>query len=277
MSVCGLAVTGNNLPVRRTTMPDIARVSSLPRVTPSSIGDLECHRRHWILRQKREWPKRPMIRAVAFGICVHETLRLCYQNRVGDKPCLDHVGAWARTAVWKGRWPESVNRSEETDKVITAVCAFVENDASDPEAVMGIMALEAQLEHPLTHEGEEIGLYSAKLDQILCRASEPNRLVVREIKTTSPRIDLRECYLQLSLAKRKYPDFGKYAIEFLWLNDDGRVTMDVVEDNDLKGIHAVVRQAAVAAITDTEHTPTSGEGCIYCPIRDTCPTQKVEG
>ncbi len=259
-------------------MPDIARVSALPRVTPSSIQDLECYRRHHQLGVLKVWPRRPMIRAVAFGVCVHETLRQVYQNRIGATPCLDHIEAWARTAVWRGKWPaETTDWKQETDKVIAAVCAFVENDASDPEAVEGIMELEAQLEHPLVHEGEEIGIYSAKLDQILCRASDSKTLIVREFKTTTPRIDLRECYLQLSLAKRKYPGFGKYAIEFLWLDEDGRVTMDVVEDSDLKGIHAVVRQAAVAAITDMEHTPTSGEGCIYCPIRDSCPTQRAEG
>lgn len=170
-----------------------------------------------------------------------------------------------------------MNRSEETDKVIAAVCAFAENDASDPEAVAGIIELEAQLEHPLLHEGEEIGLYSAKLDQILCRVSDPDRLIVREFKTKSPRIDLRECVLQLGLAKRKYPDFDHYAIEFLWLDEDGRVTMDVVQDSDLKGIHAVVREAAISALTDTEHKTTTGEGCVYCPNRDRCPAQKAEG
>lgn len=259
-------------------MPDIARVSSLPRVTPSSIQDLECHYRYWVLRVKKDWPHRPMIRAVAFGVAVHETLRLCYHNRVGDKPCLDHVSAWARTAVWRGRWPaEGTDRSEETDKVIAAVCSFVENDASDPEAVEGIIELEAQLGHPLIHDGEEIGIYSAKLDQILSRKSEKNRLVVREFKTTAPRIDLRECYLQLSQAKRKYPDFENYAIEFLWLDQDGRVTMDVVDGNDLKGIHAIVREAAISALIDTEHKTTTGEGCVYCPNRGRCPAQKAEG
>jgi len=258
-------------------MPDISRVSALPRVTPSSIGDLECHRRHWILRQKREWPKRPMIRSVAFGIAVHDTLRQVYHHRVADKPCLDHIEAWARTAVFRGRWPEDTDRPAETDKVIAAVCAFVENDASDQEAVEGIISLEVQIEHPLVHVGEEIGLYSAKLDQVLCRKSDANRLIVREFKTTMPRLHLQECYLQLSLAKRKYPDFVHYAIEFLWLDEDGRVTMDVVEDSDLKGIHAVVRQAAIAAITDAEHKATTGEWCVFCLLRDTCPEKKAEG
>lgn len=260
--------------------PDIARVSDLPRITPSSLSDLDCGRRYFTLRILKQWPRRPMVSAVAFGIAVHDSARLAYQNRVGDKPCLDHIGAWARTAVWRGRWPEGVDRNAETDRVIAAVCAFVANDASDPEAVEGILDLELSVEHPIPHQGKNIGLFSCKLDQTLVRVSEPNKLIVREIKTgaVAPRIDLRECYIQLSLAKRLYKGrgFDRFAIEFLFLDEDARVCQTTVEDRDLKGLHAVVMQAAVTRLTDTEHKPTSCEGCCYCPIRNSCPIQKAE-
>lgn len=260
-------------------MPAIARVSQLARVTPSSIGDLECSYRHYQLRVKKAWPKRPMIATVARGVAVHEVLRLAYHHRVGDQPCVDHLEAWARVATWRGRWPEGTDKGAETQKVIAVVCALIGNDADDPEAVEGIIDLELQLEHPLVHEGEAIGLWSCKLDQVLYRKSEPTTLVVREFKTTTPRIDLRECYLQLSLAKRKYAHrgFEHYRIEFLWVGEDNRVTMEIVRDTDLKGVHAVVREAAIRVLTDQEHRTTTGEGCIFCPLRDTCPSQKAEG
>jgi len=87
-------------------MPDIAHVSSLPRITPSAISDLDCGHRYHQLRMLKAWPSRPMIEAVAHSTAVHEVLRLAYAHRIGGRPCLEHVEAWARTAVWCGRFPD---------------------------------------------------------------------------------------------------------------------------------------------------------------------------
>lgn len=258
-------------------MADIARVSELVRVTPSSLSDLDCNYRHYKLRVKKEWPKRPMLESVAFGVAVHEVIRLAFANRRHNQLCVDHLEAWARTAVWRGRWPEGVDKRAQVQRVIAAVCAVIGNDESDPEAVEGILDLEKPIESPIWHEGNAIGIFSCRLDQTLVRASEPNHLVVREIKTKAPRIDLRECYIQLALAKQAYKGrgFERHSLEILWIDEDHRITMERVEDRDLKGIHAVVMGLAVKALTDTEHKPTPCESCTFCPLRDTCPAQKT--
>ncbi len=263
-------------------MLDTARFAELPRITPSALADTECGYRWDTLRNKKLWPSRPRAESVSHGIATHETLKLAYQNRVGDRPCVDHLEAWARTAVFKGRWPEGVDKRDATQRVISSVCAIIGNDESDPEAVAGILDLELPLEGPIWHESEVIGLFSCRLDQTLVRASEPDRLCVREIKTTigedPPGIDLRKVYIQLALAKREYKDLGfkRFCVEFLFVAD-GRVTMERVEDRDLKGIHAVLMNAAVKTLTDKKHQPNPGEGCVFCPLKNTCPARKMEG
>lgn len=258
-------------------MPDIAHVSELPRVTVSSLSDLDCGYRHQKLRVEKAWPRRPHVEAVAFGVCVHETVRLAYFNRRGDQPCVDHLEAWARTSVWRNRWPEGVDKRAQVQKVVSAVCAIIGNDESDPEAVEGIIDLELPIESPIWHEGEAIGIFSCRLDQTLVRASEPDHLIVRDFKTNLPRIDLRQVYIGLALAKRVYRDRGykRYSMEYLWVDEDNRITMEIVEDRDLKGVHAVVMGAAIKALTDTEHKPTTSEACVFCPLRETCPAQKT--
>ena len=257
-------------------MPDIARVSNLPRISPSSIPDLECGRRYYQLRQLKVWPPRPMIEAVAFGIAVHEVLRLAFSNRTGGKPCLEHVEGWARTAVWRGRYPDGTDRQAATERVIAAVCAFIQNDADDEEGVAGTISIEKQDEFPRYYKGQPLFLVSAKIDRIFSRASDSTRLVARNYKTSRPRLDLRQAFLELWLAKRLYPDFKSYVLEYIWLDpEDHRVSMDVVTEKDLRGIHDIVMQAAIKVLTDTDHKPCPGECCTYCPIREGCEGQAL--
>ena len=88
---------------------------------------------------------------------------------------------------------------------------------------------------------------------------------------------MRKVYIQLALAKREYKHLGfkRFCVEFLFVAD-GRVTMERVEDRDLKGIHDVVMNAAVKTLTDKKYQPNPGECCTFCPLKNTCPAQKTD-
>lgn len=246
----------------------------VPRITPSSANDLECPKKYKTLRIDKNWPMREPMDSVAHGIAVHDVLRQVYATRVGGQPNLAHVEALTRTAVYRGRYSDRQDRQEAVQRVIAAVCGYVGCD--DAEDVEGTIDLERQSEFVYQHQGKPLFMVSAKLDRTLVRASQPTRLVNRDYKTTRPRIDLREAFVALWVAKKQYPGYSSYALELDWIDEDNRVRRDVIEGHELRGQHAVMTELALNVLMAQEWPAIPGDTCTYCPLRSQCQGLPVE-
>lgn len=241
----------------------------IPRITPSSVGDLECARKYYTLRVLKQWPSRPPLENVAFGVAVHDVLRQVYTTRRGSVLDLANVEAMARSAVYKARYPRDVDRARALVKVVDAVCMYTAND--DEEDVAATLDLERMTEFPFRHGGQDIYMVSAKIDRTLVRPSAPSRLVARDYKMTAQRIDLREAFILLWSAKQMRPGYAEYAIEYDWIDaEDRQVRRDVVEGYELRGQHAIIRDAALRILDGDDHLPSPGDACTFCPLRQNC-------
>ena len=246
--------------------------TELPRVTSSSINDLMgCPEKYRRLRVERNWPYREPILATAHGTAVHWVVMNVYQSRRGGEPDLTNVMALARDAVRRGRYPKEIDREEQIRRVVDDVRAFAQAD--DAEDVDGTIGLEVQGEFLVTYEGIPLYLMSATLDRVLIRITEKSRLVVRELKTGVPRVDLRVAYVILRVAKKLYPDFASYALEIDSFDGEHRVTRDIIEGKELNGQHAIISERArevFLAGRQGNWPRVSGDSCTYCPSRQSC-------
>ena len=250
------------------TMTDTIR-THVPRITPSSVGDLECARKYHTLRVLKQWPSRPPLENVAFGVAVHDVLRQVYTTRRGSVLDLTNVEAMARSAVYKARYPRDVDRARALVKVVEAVCMYVTND--DEEDVSATLDLERMTEFPFRHGGQDIYMVSAKIDRTLVRPSALSRLVARDYKLTAQRIDLREAFILLWSTKQMRPGYTEYAIEYDWIDaEDRQVRRDVVEGYELRGQHSIIRDAALRILSSDDHLPSPGDACTFCPLRQNC-------
>ena len=106
------------------------------------------------------------------------------------------------------------------------------------------------------------------------RPDQPTRLVVKEYKTTRPKVDLQEMFIALFSARRAYPDYETYAMEIDWIADDGTVSTDTIEGRELRGLHPVIFQAAVRVIHEKQWDAYPSERCTFCFLRLQC--QKLQ-
>jgi len=239
------------------------------RITPSSVGDLECARKYHTLRVLKQWPSRPPLENVAFGTAVHDVLRQLYLTRQGGILDTTNIGAMARSAVYKARYPRDVDRQRALGKVIEAVTMYAAND--DEEDIAATLDLERMTEFPFRHGGRDAYMVSAKIDRTLVRPSEPSRLIARDYKLTAQRIDLREAFIMLWSAKQMRPGYEEYAIEYDWIDaEDRQVRRDVVEGHELRGQHTLIRDAALRILDGNDHPPSPGDACTFCPLRQSC-------
>jgi hypothetical protein len=114
-------------------------------------------------------------------------------------------------------------------------------------------------------------ILSARLDCVLFRRSNPDTLIIRERKTTAQRVDLKECYIMMRIAKKKYPEYKQIVIEFDWLDSDNRVIRDTITQREVAGQHKIVMGMAYKVLTATEYPAVPGEQvCKFCPHRIAC-------
>lgn len=248
---------------------DIVQTSA-PRLTPSSVGDLRCPAKYKHLRIDRNWPKRDVILPVAHGKAVHAVLRDVYTERSVGTVDASKLEAQSRAAVRNTWYPKEADREEQVKRVVCAVRGFI--DADDEEDIRGILGLEQQGEFEIRLlDGRVLCVVSAKLDCLLVRASDPDTLVIRERKTTAQRVDLAESYLMMRVARKMYPQYGKVAIEYDWLDEDCRVVRDTVTMAEVRGQHQIVLGLAYRVLTATEFPAIAGEAvCKFCPRRSLC-------
>jgi hypothetical protein len=263
--------------MRRSAVPDNSAATNTirtaaPRLTPSSVNDLLCPAKYKLLRIDRVWKKRDPLIPVAHGKSVHQLLNLVYSARVNGEVDLSNLEAQARGAVMGNTYPRSIDVEEQVGRVMAAVRGFVAAD--DYEDIQGILpgGLEKGGEFPLLMEnGRVLCILSAVLDCLLVRQSQGEKLIIRERKTTAQRIDLKECYIQMRIAKKMYPQYRDIAIEFDWLDEDNRVIRDTVTARMVRGQHQIVLGMAYKVLTATDFPAVPGETqCRYCSEREKC-------
>ena len=264
-----------NLPILN---PREVLKTSLFRLTVSAIGSLDCPRKFKDERIERNWDTtRGPIFAVAHGQAVHKVLHSLYSTRRGWEIDLSRLEAIAKGAVWGTSYPAGIDREKAISQVILSVKAFVEAD--DDEAVEGTIDLEQQGQFIVQDRRTDEGLFiaSARLDRTPIRASEPQRLVLRESKTTKQRISLQESFLQLWIARKmypskKYPDLhiNSWAIEYDFLDQDLRVVRDVVEWEDVQGQSVLLLRKVMRVLNATDYPAIQCEQCVYCKFREEC-------
>ena len=246
--------------------------TAAPRLTPSSVNDLLCPAKYKLLRIDRLWKKRDPLIPVAHGNSVHQVLNWVYSARVGGEVDLSNLEAQARGAVMSNWYPRGIDVEEQVSRVMAAVRGFVAAD--DYEDIQGILlgGLEKGGEFPLRlDDGRVLCVLSAVLDCILVRESQADTLVVRERKTTAQRIDLKECYIQMRIARKMYPQYPNIVIEFDWLDEDCRVIRDTVTARMVRGQHQIVLGMAYRVLTATEFVAVPGETqCRFCSEREKC-------
>lgn len=245
--------------------------STLPRISPSSVNSLDCARRFHELYVKKAWPSREPVENVAHGTAVHEVLAATHRG--GGKLQADNLEALARAATWKVRWPDGTDKLVAAQRVLSSALGFVAFDAENAPSEMKTLSVEFQAEFPVCYENVRF-LVSAKIDKIYCRS---RHLVARNYKTSRPRIDLKQAFLELWVAKKMFPGYDSYSLEYLFLDGDNNVYRETVTDRDLRGIHALVMRAAVAALSSPDHAPCPGDTYNFCPIRASCDARSVIG
>lgn len=255
------------MPIGANAMPD-AVSTALPRLTPSSVADLECPLKYKTLRIDRNWGtnNRDFGPAIAHGTAVHDVLRQVIRTRTGDEAGLEHVEALARQAVYRGRYPEGTDRGQATEKVLSTVRAYVDSD----DDIGNTLSVERPEEFDYWHNNAPLFRVSVKLDRVLVRPDAPTTLVIRDYKLTArPKISLPEAMLYLWAAKKAFRDqgFTEFLLEYDFIDPDNRVTREVVSGHDVRGQHPLIVEAAVKVIRATDWPPCVGEACVYCPLR----------
>ena len=250
--------------------------TDLPRITPSSVGDLTgCGKRFAETRILRNWGSnnREFPESVAHGTAVHAVLRDVFSDRQGDVVNLANLSALSRSAVYIGRYPKGFDREAAVDRVMEAVCGYVRSQT--PEDVVGTIRCEDQIEFPFSWEGRPLCMISATLDRVLVRPDQPTRLIVKEYKTTRPKINLQEVFIALFSARRAYPEYKTYAMEIDWIADDGTVSTDTIDGRELRGLHPVIFRAAVRVIHEKQWDASPSSLCTFCHLRPECSQLQV--
>lgn len=249
--------------------------TELPRLTPSSVGDLECPKKFRALRMKngqgwgsniRDYPV-----SVARATATHDVLRQVYRTRRGGEVNLDHVETYAKTAVWRGRFPQKTDRNVETQRVVAAACAVVGNDSA--AEIEGTISVEHPIEFMYAHDGEPLMVVSSKIDRILVDPDNPRTLKLRDYKFTArPKISLPEAFIYLWAAKKAFAGHGfdNYVLEYECVSPENEVTRETVTGADVRGQFTLVTDAAVRVIRGTEFPAVIGDACTYCPLRAAC-------
>jgi len=246
----------------------------LPRLTPSSVTDLDCPKRFHTLRVLHQWPPRPHTTVnigTEFGIALHAVLRHVFDPRHAPLPKLDHLDAWTRSAFFARNYPDTELREKEIARCIEVARTYALNDDDAPFTI----DVERQGEFPIAVNGTPLFLLSAKLDRVLVRPNE-KVLTIRDYKTSRRYRNLEEAFFMLWAAKLLYPNYKSFALELDWIDEQGDVKREVIHGKDLRGMHKPLIEKAVRLFTllaEGEHHAEPGEACFGCLLRKECQPQ----
>lgn len=245
----------------------------LPRITPSNINDLECAKKFHTLRELGHWPFRTANYATKFGLAFHQVLKNVYDPSNGSLSNLDRLEFFVKQALFSVRYADPAARADDIAKCMAMIRTYIGND--DEEDILGTIAVEQFGSFTLYNKNMPICIISARLDRVIVRESDPATLVIRDCKTSRPKTDLKEAFIQLWVAKTLYPDYKKFTLELDWIDSDGRVDRDVIHSSDLKGVRFPTISKVLAYASRADYPAEPGEACSYCPLRSECQPQQI--
>ena len=240
----------------------------IPTITPTSVNDLNCSKKFWTLRVKKQWPPRPPLSFGAFGTAVHSILKEIYDPRNAPLPALDDLNVWTREAFFKHRYADEECRTLDMERATRMVCGYVFQ--ADNDETIGTIATERMFERPIFHDQKPLFTLSGVADRLIVLPNDPDTLIVLDLKTGKPKVDLWQACVLLALAKLSMPQFKNYVLYYDWIDEGGRVDRDRVTTADLKGVWPRIMKRAVEILSSEEHEPEPTEFCTYCPLRSEC-------
>jgi hypothetical protein len=258
--------------------------TDLPRLTGSSISDLECPRKFHELRmgQRTGWVPNTWGASanLAHGTACHEVLKQTVRTRNGDEPGLTHIDALTNQAVYRARFPEGTDREEAALRVKESVLTYLAQD----EDIGNTISVERPIEFDFLYGGSGLFHASCKIDRLIARPDSPKTLTLRDYKfTASPKVSLAEAFLYLWCAKKVLACEGytEFEMEYDFIAPDNRITRQVVTGHEVRGQFPMIIEQAALVIRGTEWPECPGETCTYCPLRGrTCqvlPPETVAG
>lgn len=237
-------------------------------LTPSNVSDLACAKKFHTLRELGLWPRKAIHPKIRFGTAFHRVLMNVYDPTSGPPPHIHNLDLYVKQAFFAARYTDITARSEDMARCLEMVRCYVRND--DLEDIEGTIAVEKPGSIIAHHDNQPICRVFARLDRVLVRASKPDELVIRDCKTSRPRVELGEAFIQLWVAKSIYPDYRSYVIEYDWVDASGHVERDVVRSADVKNILFLTTSRALCYANRTDYPAEPGEACTFCPLRPEC-------
>ncbi len=96
-----------------------------PRISPSSISDLQCAKRFHTLRVLKQYPPREPLSFASFGTAFHDIMGRVYDPRNGPAPNLEHLEVWSRQAFRQHRYADDAAREEDRARCVRMVRGYV--------------------------------------------------------------------------------------------------------------------------------------------------------
>ena len=240
----------------------------IPTITPTSVNDLICAKKFWTLRVLKQWPPRPPLSFGAFGTAVHAILKEVYDPRNAPLPSLEDLDVWTREAFFRQRYSDEQCRELDMDRAKRMVGGYVYQ--ADGAETVGTIATERLLERPIFHDGKPLFVLSGVVDRMIVLPDDPDTLILLDLKTGRPKVDLWQACVLLALAKLTMPQYKKYVLFYDWLDEGGRVDRDGINTADVKGVWPRIMRRAVEVLTADEHLAEPTDYCTYCPLRADC-------
>jgi len=123
---------------------------------------------------------------------------------------------------------------------------------------------------PIFVDGRLLFVLSCVADRLLVHANDPDTLVVVDLKTGKPKIELDQSCVALAILKMTMPGYARFVLHYDWIDEGGRVDRDTVTTADVKGIWPRILSRAVEVLTAEEHLSEPNPGCVYCCLRPSC-------
>lgn len=244
----------------------------LPRITPSSVSDLQCAKKFHTLRVLNQWPSSTPNTSALYGTALHAVLRDVYDSKNGPAPNMKSLDVYARQAFFAIDYSNRQHREEDIARCIKMVRSYVSQDSQ--EDIAGTIAVEAVGTFTVNHKGAPLFDLFAKLDRVIVRNRQNQCLIVRDYKTGKPRIDLNAACVQLWVAKLMYPGYASYELEIDWIGNKGIPKRDFIQTKDVQKVAGLINVRTLAIRFGAEHPAEPGDHCTYCPLRSECQGRK---
>ena len=261
------------MPISLPVNPRESVRTNIPRVTVSSIADLlACPRKFYETRIMRNWNQDSPNDNLERGKALHAVLRDLYNLRTDGTIPLDRLEVIVDRNVRRTNYSPDADKENERRRVMTMADAFVRSD--DWEDIAGTIAVEKSIEYDLYSQGKALIKFSARLDRVLVRESDPQILVIRDYKSGAIKVDLAEVYVILRAAKHQWPSYREYVLELDGLSADDRIVRETVNYEECREMHDYFRTRAVEVLEagyESNNWPAcEGSCCVYCSLRESC-------